>query len=118
MRKIAAAAAACALALALSGSLSAATETVTGEVVDVQCNLKDSKNHGADHADCALSCAKKGAALGILTSDAVYTITGDYTKDNNQKLIEFVSRKVQATGHVMEKDGKKTIHLESIKSAE
>jgi hypothetical protein len=118
MRKIAAAAAACALALALGISLSAASETVKGEVVDVQCNLKDAKNHGADHADCALSCAKKGAALGILTSDAVYTITGDYTANNNQKLIEFVSKKVEATGHVMEKDGKKTIHVESIKSAE
>ena len=117
MRKLTAVLAACALALGLGVSLRAATETVKGEVVDVQCNLKDASNHGADHADCALSCAKKGAALGILTADAVYTITGDYTKNNNEKLIEFVSKNVEATGQVMEKDGKKTIQIDSIKAA-
>jgi hypothetical protein len=117
MRRITAAIAACTLAVALGVSVTAATETVKGELVDVQCNLKDADNHGADHADCALSCAKKGAALGIMTADAVYTVTGDYTKDNNQKLIEFVSKNVEATGTVTETDGKKTIQLESIKAA-
>jgi hypothetical protein len=118
MRKFTAALAACALVLGVGVSLRAATETVKGEVVDVQCNLKDANNHGTDHADCALSCAKKGAALGILTADAVYTITGDYTKNNNQKLIEFVSKTVEASGPVTEKDGKKTIQIESIKAAD
>ena len=59
--------------------LGAAATTLKGEVVDVQCNLKDAKNKGADHADCALSCARRGSTLGILTADGVYTITGDYT---------------------------------------
>jgi phosphate-selective porin len=115
MRRITVAIAACTLALGLSASVNAATETVKGELVDVMCVKKDAMNKGADHADCAMKCAKKGAPLGIMTADAVYTITGDYTNDNNAKLLEFVSKNVEATGHVTEKDGKKEIHLESIK---
>jgi hypothetical protein len=91
--------------------LGAAATTLKGEVVDVQCNLKDTKNKGADHADCALSCARRGATMGLLTAEGVYTITGDYTKENNKKLIEFVARQVKATGEVIEKDGKKLIDL-------
>ena len=44
--------------------LGAAATTLRGEVVDVQCSLKDTKNKGADHADCALSCARRGGDDG------------------------------------------------------
>jgi hypothetical protein len=80
----------------------------------VQCNLKDAKNQGADHADCALSCARRGGTMGLLTADGVYTITGDYTKENNKKLLEFVARQVDATGDVTEKDGKKLIDVSAL----
>jgi hypothetical protein len=92
-------------------------QTVKGEVVDVQCQMKDAKNKGGEHADCAMSCAKRGAAMGILTDKGVYTITGDMTKDKNAKLIEFVSKKVEATGAVSEKDGKSTIDVTTMKLA-
>jgi hypothetical protein len=92
----------------------AAGTTVKGEVVDVQCSLKDAKNKGADHADCALSCARRGGTMGLLTADGVYTITGDYTKENNKKLLEFVARQVDATGEVTEKDGKKLIDVSAL----
>jgi hypothetical protein len=98
--------------------LDAATTTLTGEVVDVQCNLKDAKNKGADHADCALSCARRGATMGILTADGVYTITGDYTKENNRKLLEFVARRVAASGEVTEKDGKRLIEVTALAAAQ
>jgi hypothetical protein len=109
-------------ALALAGALStiplrAAASTLKGEVVDVQCNLKDAKNKGADHADCALSCARRGAAMGLMTTEGVYTITGDYTKENNKKLLEFVAKQVEATGEVTEKDGKKLIELTALAAA-
>lgn len=97
--------------------LGAAATTLTGEVVDVQCHLKDATNKGTDHADCALSCARRGATMGLLTADGVYTITGDYTKENNKKLIEFVARQVEATGEVTEKDGKKLIELSTLAPA-
>jgi hypothetical protein len=98
--------------------LGAAATTLRGEVVDVQCSLKDTKNKGADHADCALSCARRGGTMGLLTADGVYTITGDYTKENNKKLIEFVARQVEATGEVTEKDGKKLIELSTLAAAQ
>ena len=97
--------------------LGATATTLKGEVVDVQCNLKDAKNKGTDHADCALSCARRGGTMGLLTADGVYTITGDYTKENNKKLIEFVARQVEATGEVTEKDGKKLIELSTLAPA-
>jgi hypothetical protein len=109
-------------ALALAGALStiplgAAVTTLKGEVVDVQCNLKDAKNKGADHADCGLSCARRGATMGLLTAEGVYTITGDYTKENNKQLLEFVAKQVEATGEVTEKDGKKLIEVSALTAA-
>ena len=62
-----------------------------------------------DHESCAVSCAKRGSPMGILASDGVYLIAGDYTKENNKRLIEYVAKKVEAKGEVTEKDGKKTI---------
>jgi len=117
MRKITVALAACALAAGLGVSLQAGEKTVTGEVVDVHCMMKSADNKGSDHEDCALSCAKRGAAMGIMTADGVYTITGDYTQEKNAKLIEFVSKKVEATGEVAEADGKMTINVASMKAA-
>jgi hypothetical protein len=107
-------AAALAAALAASVPLAAAPSTLTGEVVDVQCALKDAENTGTDHADCALSCARRGATMGILTADGMYTITGDYTRENNRRLLEFVAQQVEATGDVSEKDGKKLINVSAI----
>ena len=98
--------------------IGAAGTTLKGEVVDVQCNLKDAKNKGAEHADCALSCARRGATMGLLTAEGVYTITGDYTKENNKKLLEFVARQVDATGAVTEKDGKKLIDVSTMTASQ
>ena len=50
-----------------------------------------------------------------MTADGVYTITGDYTADNNKKLLDFVAKNVEATGEVGEKDGVKTIDVASLK---
>jgi hypothetical protein len=51
-----------------------------------------------------------------MTSDGVYTITGDYTNDKNAKLLDFVAKNVEATGEVTEKDGVKTINVTSLKA--
>jgi hypothetical protein len=107
----------CALALGWGVSLQAGEKTVKGELVDVHCMMKDANNKGAEHEDCALSCAKRGGAMGIMAADGVYTITGDYTADKNAKLIEFVSKNVEATGEVAEADDKKTINVASMKLA-
>lgn len=94
------------------------TVTITGEVVDVACALKKGEGgKGEAHANCAMACAKKGQPVGILTSDAAYTIVGDYAANNNAKLLEFVAKQVTVTGTVGEQDGQKTITITSIKPA-
>src|SRR3712207_6401170 len=116
MRKILAVAAAA--ALLASASLSAETKTVKGEVVDVACHTKKAPGgHGDAHKGCATACAKKGAVMGIMASDAVYEVAGDYAANNNAKLLDFVATQVEATGEVTEKDGKKVITVTSMKAA-
>jgi hypothetical protein len=96
----------------------AADMTIKGEVVDVACSMdKKDAGKGAGHAACALSCAKSGQPVGILTADAVYTVTGDYAANKNAKLLDFVARNVIVTGEVTEKDGQKQINVKSIKLA-
>jgi hypothetical protein len=93
--------------------------TVQGELVDVACHTKSIKagDGGAtasNHAACALKCAKKGIPVGILTSSAVYTITGDFTAHDNQRLIAFVNQQVVATGSVSEEEGRRTINVTAL----
>jgi type 1 fimbria pilin len=118
MRKIFAIAAAAALAAAMTIPIFAADMTVKGEVVDVACaKSKGDGGKGDGHAACAMSCAKRGQPVGILTADAVYVVTGDYAANNNAKLLDFVSKQVEVTGEVNEKDGQKTIAVKAIKLA-
>jgi type 1 fimbria pilin len=93
--------------------------TITGELVDTACALKKGEGgKGEAHAACAMACAKKGLAQGIMTSDAIYNVAaGEYTANNNAKLLDFVAKKVTVTGDVTEKDGQKTIAIKSIKLA-
>ena len=117
MRKVCAVFAAAAL-VASSASLFAAEMTVKGEVVDVACQVKKAPaGQGDAHKGCATACAKKGSQMGILASDAVYVIEGDYAANNNAKLLEFVALQVEARGDVTEKDGKKIITVASMKAA-
>jgi hypothetical protein len=116
MRKIVSFVAGAALVALMASPVLAEDTKVTGELVDVACAVKKAPGgKGDDHAACAMSCAKRGQPQGIMTADAIYTITGDYTADNNAKLIDFVAKKVEVTGEVTEKDGQKMIAVKSIK---
>ena len=96
----------------------AADMTVKGEVVDVACSIdKKDAGKGAGHASCAMVCAKKGQPVGILTADAIYTVTGDYAASKNAKLLDFVAKNVIVTGAITEKDGVKSINVKSIRLA-
>ena len=93
----------------------AADMTVKGEVVDVACSTdKKDAGKGAGHASCAMVCAKKGQPVGILTADAIYTVTGDYAANKNAKILDFVAKTVTVTGAITEKDGTKSINVKSI----
>ena len=94
-----------AVALVVAGGLAqviAADEvTLKGEVVEVSCYSKQgvAKGTGAAHVSCAIDCAKQGKPLGVLTDgDGLYKFVGDYTDNNNAKLIPFVGKQVEVKG--------------------
>lgn len=118
MRHVISLVAGAAVVAALVMPVFASDMTVKGEVVDVACSLaKKDAGKGSAHAACAMVCAKKGQPVGILTADAIYTVTGDYAASNNAKLLDFVAKNVIVTGEVTEKDGQKQINVKSIKLA-
>ena len=118
MRHLISLVAGAAVVAALVMPVFASDMTVKGEVVDVACSLaKKEAGKGSSHAACAMVCAKKGQPVGILTADAIYTVTGDYAASNNAKLLDFVAKNVIVTGEVTEKDGQKQINVKSIKLA-
>jgi hypothetical protein len=92
----------------------AAPKTITGPVVDISC---DTGNKHAPDAACTMSCVKRGQAAGIKAADGtIYQVTGAYAANNNEKLVEFVSKgNVVATGAISEKDGKKMIDVSTLK---
>ena len=97
----------------------AAEITLTGELVDQACYLKDKKaNTGVSHQDCATRCAMKGDQVALVTdSGEVFAVTGELTADNNAQLALHMSHRVVVTGEVIEKDGTKTIVATSLKMA-
>jgi hypothetical protein len=93
--------------------------TITGEVIDQPCYEGKGGARGEAHKACALSCAKRGNQMAIVDAkNNVYSITGDYSANKNEKLVPFVAEMVEAKGVVTEKDGKKFIAVSSIKKAE
>lgn len=99
----------------LAAPSTADLRTVTGEVVDLDCSLtKGDGGRGEAHAACAMTCARRGNQMAILTPDAVYLVDGDYTANRNAKLLDFVARKVEAKGTITEQDGKLRINVASM----
>ena len=123
MRKIFAGFIVAAFVVAFGAPAFAATETVKGQIVDQGCYKMDKSNTGVDHKmpkgdgkDCAVSCAKLGRPMALLTSDGkVYEIAGGLAAEKNAKIIAHVSHTVEVTGDVTEKEGKMMIAADSLK---
>ena len=105
--------------LILAAPVPAAEVTLTGELVDQACYLKDKKtNTGVGHQDCATRCAMKGDQVALVTDKGeVYAVTGEFTSDKNALLALHMSHRVVLTGEVVDKDGKKAIAATSLKMA-
>jgi hypothetical protein len=123
MRKAFAVMTAAAFVLALDAPAFAKTETVKGQVVDESCYKMDKSNTGVDHKmpkgdtkDCAVSCAKAGRPLALLTADGkVYEISGGLAANKNEKLIPHIAHTVEITGDVMDHGDKMMISADSLK---
>lgn len=103
-----------AAALALPG-LGHADVSLEGEVIELSCaTSKGAAGRGEAHAACAMDCARKGNAMGLLVGDQVYEITGDFTANRNAKLLDFVARAVEAKGELIEKDGHTILNVSAM----
>ena len=106
MGRIASGLTAAALVVSVAAPALARTETVTGELGEQACYLKDKKNVGGSHKDCAETCARRGQPLAVVTAGGkIYQITGPLAADNNTKLIPHLAHTIEITGDVSEKDG-------------
>jgi hypothetical protein len=114
MKKLSAGILALAFGVITATPLVAAQEkTITGRLQDAMC-ASDGKTDNGDSDACALSCAKRGETMVVVAKDGLYTITGKFTDNKNEKMIPFVAKDVTVTGVVTEKDGKKTIAASAI----
>jgi hypothetical protein len=94
-----------------------ATDSVTGEVVDLACYLHDPNEHGAAHRKCAEVCVKKGMPMGLLTGDKqVYLLLEDH---DNQKpyaaLKDKAAETVTVEGEKVSQGGLQGIVVEVVK---
>ena len=86
-------------------AFSAAAAELTGYISDANCAKDVAKAESDSHAKCAQGCAKKGAALVLVSGGKVYKI------DDQTKVADHAGHKVTVTGNV---DGD-TIKVESVK---
>jgi hypothetical protein len=116
MRKIGVALAAAVFVAGFGGAASAATATVKGQLIDQECYLMEKKVD--TDATCAVSCAKSGKPVALLTADGkIYEVTGGLAANKNAKLADHMLHTVEITGNVTEKNGKLSIAADALKMA-
>ena len=107
--------------LAAAVCLSAAdtpTVTVKGYVLDSACAFTKGLSKPISK-ECAISCAKAGSQLVILSDDGtIYWPIADTTpaSGQNPKLLPFAGDKVVASGKVYQRGGSKAIVIEKLEA--
>lgn len=93
--------------------------SVTGLVVDTGCYMSHNTK-GEKHVKCATACAKAGVPLAILdeASGTLYLPVAVDHKNQNEKLLPFIEKKVTATGSLMEKGGIKGFAIKKVEAAQ
>src|SRR5947207_6152545 len=90
--------------------------TLKGEVIDLWCYLEDG-DHGADHKQCAVECAKAGNPIGLLTEKGdIYVMMG--IKDHQpgrEVLIDKMADPVTFERTLVEKGGAQVVYVSSVK---
>src|SRR2546427_11686571 len=92
--------------------------TITGQVIDVNCNTAMGVS-GPSHKACAEACANKGVALAILVSDGtIYMPASSKPGDpQNPPLVSFTEGNVKVTGTHRLNHGLHTIEIKTIEAA-
>ena len=107
-----------ACAIAVSMPLMAAQEvTLRGEVVDSVCFIKNGAT-GADHRECAQTCADGGIPLALLdeaSEELVWLASSQMMKGANEELKAHASHTVEITGEWAERGGAKIFIIDAVK---
>jgi hypothetical protein len=91
--------------------------TLIGTVVDTGCYIVHD-GIGADHAECATECAKKGIPLAIVDdAGKVYLPLAVDHENPNTRLMPFVEKKVRVTGTQIDRGGLAGISIKTIEAA-
>lgn len=89
---------------------------IVGEVIDTVCYVSHD-SRGPDHLECARDCAAKGISLGIReekTGRVYISLPVDHSNPN-QKLLEFIARRVEVEGTLFSKGGLTGIFVQSVR---
>lgn len=107
----------CVIAVAAAMPLLASTpETIRGEIVDSVCYIKMGAR-GADHRDCAQTCADNGIPLALLqegTDQLIWLASSESMQGANDELKAHASHTVELTGEFAERGGARIFIIESI----
>lgn len=90
--------------------------TLVGEVIDTVCYVSH-ESRGADHAECARECAEGGIPLAILeekTGHVFLSLPVDHSNPN-EKLLQFIAKRVEVKGTVFTKGGLKGVFVQSVR---
>ena len=104
-------------AVTVSTSGVAAEETISGMLVEAGCAAMGGANPSAEHVACMVKCARNGDPIGILTSDGLYKITGNWPVENGDKLAELMAKQVHATGETSTAGGDLLLAVSTIELA-
>jgi hypothetical protein len=101
---------------ALLAMVALATVKFKGEIVDLWRFLEGG-DRGADHKDCAITCAKAGNPIGLLTEKGeIYVMMG--IKDHQpgrDVLIEKMAATVTIEGTLVKQGGVQVIYVSAVK---
>lgn len=92
--------------------------TMTSLVIDTGCYMSHNSK-GEKHESCARACAKAGVPLALLdeASGTIYLPVASDHKNQNEKLMPFIEKKVKVTGTLVEKGGVKGFVLKTVEAA-
>lgn len=104
------------LAVALAAAGNGQLGTIKGYVIDSACTFTKNLKKPVS-PQCAVSCAKAGSPLVILSDDGtIYWPIDDAipSSGQNAKLLPFAGQKVTATGKVFERGGSHALVIDKI----
>ncbi len=90
--------------------------TIQGEIVDLRCYMSRGR-HGVAHKACAVTCAKNGSPIGVLTDEgALYLLLDDRgTSDSYQFARRLAGERATVSGRTFNKQGVSSIVISSVK---